>query len=133
MPIVNIDRFNQIKKKVAGLIESLNIVNTYTDRYVETKDSRFAVVYFGEWTEEQSDLEETEVTGNLSIQIFARNDDELSETAARIRPVLKEFEEWQDEHTTLTDFRPVGGEYLPEEAGIRPSMMLNYSVVFIDG
>ena len=121
------DKFTQIKTAVADLIESA-CLPAYPDRYLEVTEQRFAMVYFGEWSEEPTTLEETEVKGTLSVEVFAMNDNELSKYSAQIRPLLKNFED--DE--LFNRFIPEGGEYPPQENGIRPSVILNYSVSFYE-
>lgn len=118
------DKFSQIKRAIADLVESTGLV-AYTDRYLEPDEQRFAVVYFGEWVEEPASLEDTEITGTLSVEVFAMNDAELAEQVGKVRPLLKAFNS-----DLMTSFQPAGGEYTPEEKGIRPSVVLNYAVNF---
>ena len=128
------DNFQRIKQAVADAIETIGLPS-YVDRYLDLEDLRFATVYFGEWTEEQIDLEEAEVSGAVHIQLYALNDTELALWQGKVRAVLKEFDlSWTADDGDLLELRwqSSGGEVLPEESGVRPSSVLNYSVAFID-
>ena len=121
------DKFSQIKLAVADLIEQQTGMPVYTDRYLEPTEQRFAVVYLGEWSEEHDALDEALITGSLHIEVFAMNDGELSGYVAQLRPLLKQFDS-----NLLDRFLPTGGEYPPEENGVRPSVILNYSIGFYE-
>ena len=123
-----VDNFTRIKQAVADLIETQNIP-AYTERYLEQdqlREQRFSVVYFGEYGEAPDDLEDgSEVSGTLTVELFAMTDAELDSIRAMVRPVLKRFES-----KLVTSFYPTGGEFVQMESGARPSLILNYSVSF---
>lgn len=120
------DKFEQIKAAIKEQVETLQLP-AFTDRYVEPKDQRFAVVYFGSWEENPDTLEETEVTGTLSVEVFAMNDTEIASYIRQIRPLLKQ---WDSD--LVSSFQPSGGEYTPREENVRPSAVLTYAVAFTD-